>query len=452
MGDDSMRGKRRTFLKQVAAGSSVAAVGSTAGCLGSLPTDLLGDEETEIEVWHGLTGGLEETFADLTVKFNRSHENVTARLVEYDSYDEVFEETMGAVTEGEPPAVSMFAEIGTRQAIDSGKFARMADVVPDLPEDDFIDPILDYYRVDGTLHSMPFNPSHAFMMINRDAFEAAGLDPDDPPRSFEGVTAAAEAMVEAGAVDNGITCPNISWFIEQWFATQNAELVNNENGRADPPTESNLTSEAAREIYEWWADLEDRGVFHVGDGWFDSENAFANGTAGILIYSTASIKTLLNRAANEGGFEADAAYLPAPGGDQTGLVIGGASLWVPEAIDDAKTSAAADYLTWLTDPVQQRTWHRETGYFPVRETTIDELEQEGWFDANPDYGVVFDQLADSESTTATQGATIGPFPQVRTEIEGIWTAIEDGTPVEEAMADGKERVDDLLTTYVDEAL
>ncbi|EMA46588.1 ABC transporter substrate-binding protein [Halobiforma nitratireducens] len=449
MSADDPAGTRRTFLEQVTAGGAATATALTAGCLGSLPTDVLGDDEIEIDVWHGLTGGLEETFADLTLDFNRSREDITVRLTGYDDgYDQVFTETRGAVTEdeGDPPEVAMFAEIGTRQAIDSGQFVPMEDVVPDLPTDDFIDPILDYYRVDGTLHSMPFNPSHAFMMINRDAFEAADLNPDDPPRSFEGVADAAEAMVEADAVDHGVTCPNISWFIEQWFAAQNAELVNNENGRAGPPTESNLTSDAAATIYEWWHDLDERGVFHVGDGWFESEDAFANGTAGILLYSTASISTLLERATQEGGFEADAAYFPAPGGDQTGLAIGGASLWVPEAIDDDRQSAAAEFLTWLTDPTQQSRWHRETGYFPVREESVDELEQEGWFDANPDYRVVFDQLTGSASTTATQGAMIGPFPEVRTEIEGIWTDIEDGTSVQDALADGKERVDDQLTT------
>ncbi|PYZ02644.1 hypothetical protein C8039_02870 [Halogeometricum sp. wsp3] len=47
--------------------------------------------------------------------------------------------------------------------------------------DSLLDPVTNYYRFDGTLHSLPFNASNPVMAYNRDAFKQAGLDPDSPP-------------------------------------------------------------------------------------------------------------------------------------------------------------------------------------------------------------------------------------------------------------------------------
>ena len=44
--------------------------------------------------------------------------------------------------------------------------------------------ILNYYKVDGELYSMPFNSSTPVMVYNKDAFKEAGLDPEKAPETF----------------------------------------------------------------------------------------------------------------------------------------------------------------------------------------------------------------------------------------------------------------------------
>ncbi len=69
---------------------------------------------------------------------------------------------------------------------------------------------------------MPFNVSNPVLYFNRKIFEAAGLDPDDPPVSLEELRAASEQIVSSGAapvalvLDSGPDSGG-GWFLEQWF-------------------------------------------------------------------------------------------------------------------------------------------------------------------------------------------------------------------------------------------
>ena len=67
-------------------------------------------------------------------------------------------------------------------------------------------------------------------------FEAAGLDPDDPPVSLEELRAASQAIVDTGAAATGIALDSGvdsggGWFLEQWFARA-GELLRRQRQRA----------------------------------------------------------------------------------------------------------------------------------------------------------------------------------------------------------------------------
>src|SRR5690625_7242894 len=73
--------------------------------------------------------------------------------------------------------------------------------------------ILSYYTIDDQLYSMPFNTSNAVMFYNKDMFEEAGLDPEDPPNSFGDVGDAAEKLSD-GDRTYGFTMAKIGWIFE----------------------------------------------------------------------------------------------------------------------------------------------------------------------------------------------------------------------------------------------
>ena len=56
--------------------------------------------------------------------------------------------------------------------------------------------IINYYKVDDQFYSMPFNSSTPVMYYNKDAFKAAGLDPEKAPETFEEVEEAVRKLLK----------------------------------------------------------------------------------------------------------------------------------------------------------------------------------------------------------------------------------------------------------------
>ncbi|MGA9403095.1 ABC transporter substrate-binding protein [Haladaptatus sp.] len=431
---------RRTFLATSAATGAV----TLAGCAGQLTG---GSSTTSIKFWHAMGGDTAKLLKQMGSDFESDHEDVSVEVTSKGSYRETLNSTLSAVKAKKPPAVAQIFDIGTGLARTSDAFVSVQDIIPsdNIDYDNFLNPVLNYYRIGDTLNSMPFNSSNPVLYYNKDAFEKAGLDPENPPRTFQGITDASAKLMDSGATKKGITWPNHSWFVEQWMAEQNQLLVDEKNGRAGNPTEIYLESDAAKRIFNWWTDLYEQGAYlNPGiEAWSAAKQAFIAGKVGMLITSTSGISST-TAGAKENGFEMGTGYLPVPKGKRKGVVIGGGSLWVPKGLSDAKQKAAADFLVWLTKPEQQVRWHKNTGYFPVRKEAVSQLQDNGWFDQNPNFKTAFDQLQATKDTMATRGAQMAPFAKTRTIVEKSYVSMIQGTGVDSALASAKKDVESEL--------
>src|SRR5699024_9861547 len=101
-------------------------------------------------------------------------------------YDAALATHRAAIQQGETAEMTMIVDLGTQFMIDS---AQTVPAQAFIDKDDYDtstveDALLNYFTVDGDLRSFPFNTSTPLMYVNRDAFEEAGLDPDDPPEDL----------------------------------------------------------------------------------------------------------------------------------------------------------------------------------------------------------------------------------------------------------------------------
>ena len=62
-----------------------------------------------------------------------------------------------------------------------------------------VENLLNYYTIDGQLHSMPFNTSNAILYYNKDMFREAGLDPEKPPTTYSEFKEYARRMTGNGS-------------------------------------------------------------------------------------------------------------------------------------------------------------------------------------------------------------------------------------------------------------
>jgi len=405
------------------------------------------EDTTVVEFWHAMGGEKALLLESLAREFEAEADGISLALSSKGSYSGTLNATLDAAGLGNGPAIAQVFEIGSTRARDSGHFMPVDELLPANHVDSLLDPLSNYYRMDGSLQSLPFNASNPILAYNQDVFREAGLDPNNPPGTFDDVASAAEAIVSSGAADYGITFANYSWFVEQWFAEANEMLVDNENGRAGTPRSTNLDGAFANDLLEWWVGMEaDELYFDPGiEARGKARNVFHDGDAAMVIGSTSSLRSI------ESGAEFDVGTGMFPvHSERTGVLVGGASLWVSNALQDETRAAVGEFLTWLTEPEQQKRWHRETGYFPVHESAIPELRQEGWFDENPHFATAFDQLVETRDTLATRGAQMGPFDTVRTIIEECYDSIDDPSEVSSALDRLDSKVEKQLQSYAAE--
>jgi len=399
---------------------------------------------TTVEFWHAMGGEKALLLEELAREFEETVEGISISLTSKGSYRGTLDATLTAAENGTPPGIAQIFEVGTTRARDSGAFVPVDQLLPRDHLDSLLDPVTNYYRFDGTMHSVPFNSSNPILAYNRDAFRQAGLDPDRPPETFDAVMRAAEGLVEDGPTEYGITFANYSWFVEQWFSEADKLLVDGDNGRSSPPTTTDLDGEFAHSLFEWWTEIEQRGLYHNPgiEARGAAKNAFHDREAAMLIGSTSSLRSIESGA----DFRVGTGQLPVLD-ERAGVLVGGASLWVGESLPTDVHDAVGDFLTWLTEPQRQKRWHRETGYFPVHEDAIPQLRNEGWFRENPHFETAFNQLVETRDTTATRGAQIGPFDTVRSIIEEGFEGIDTVEDVPGGLDRINQQVERTLDSY-----
>ena len=400
--------------------------------------------DTVIDFWHAMGGSKSLLLHDLAREFEERHGSVHFRLSSLGSYDGVLDESLAAAGTDEMPAIAQINEIGSMQARLSGAFKPAARIISERAKSSLTDSVSDYYTVDGELQSVPFNSSNPVLCVNQDAFEAAGLNPENPPETFAEVRDASKQLVDAGVVDYGITFANYSWFVEQWFAEAGQELVNEENGRAGVPDEAYLDSDFGHDFFQWWTDMEADGLYHNSGikARGKAKKAFHDGRAAMLIGSTSSLNSIQSGA----DFGLKTGYLPVLD-ERNGVLVGGASLWLGDGLDPEVENCAGEFLSWLLEPEQQARWHRETGYFPVCDGAADLLRSEGWFEENPHFATAFDQFQESSDTPATNGAQMGPFPEVRGIIEQGRAEMPVGEDISDALRELNNEVEAELFSW-----
>ncbi len=404
---------------------------------------ILSMAKVKIQFWHAMGGWRIDLLKSMANEFMKLHPDIEVDVQYTGSYHDTLNKLIAAVKAGNPPDVVQIYDIGTQVMIDGGIAVPIQDLIDKDKSFDignFLDQVLNYYRVNGKLYSMPFNSSNPILYYNKTLFKKAGLDPNHPPRTFKELLEYAKKLTikdkDGNIVQAGITWPLHSWFFEQFMAVQNAPLVDNNNGRTGRPTKAVFDNEAGRRFFRLWYELSKNGwmINTKREDWTGARQLFGSQKVAMLISSTSDV-ALMMKLAKENGFELGTAFLPRPeGAKRGGVAIGGGSLWIIAGHPKEETEAAWEFVKFMASPEQQIKWHEGTGYFPIRKDAVEMLMNQGYYAKYPHHLTALLQLLLSEQTYNTRGAIIGAFPEVRQIVE---TAVEK-------MLNGEMTPDDAL--------
>ncbi|GAB3796538.1 ABC transporter substrate-binding protein [Virgibacillus kimchii] len=414
-------------------GSDDAGSGEEAGSDG---------EKIQIDFWHAMSGINGDSLEVIVDGFNEQSDTVEVEAIYQGSYDDSLSKLRAVGGSDEAPAIVQVFEIGTKYMSEGGYITPMQEFIDadDFDVSNLEENILSYYELDGELYSMPFNTSNAVMFYNKDMFEEAGLDPENPPSTFSEVQEAAEALSDDDTY--GFTMATIGWFFEQLMANQGALYLDNDNGRSDDATEALVNSEEGLNIFNWLNEMNEAGTFrNYGSNWDDPRGPFFAGQVGMYLDSTANTAQVIENSA----FEVGSASLPvADGMDPEGVIVGGASLWITNQVSEEEQDAAWEFVKYMTDAEVQAEWAAATGYFPITPAAYDEPALTEVYDEFPIYRTAVDQLENTTPSPATQGALTEVLPEARQIIETSLGEMYEGRDPQEALDDAAQRITDAL--------
>jgi len=430
--------------------------GNGASDLPECPLDALeaATGPVEITFWHAMTRANEETLIRLTDAFNESQDQVVVKLVNQTSYDDVFTKYKAGLASGELPDLLQGEDTALQSMIDSQGVlpAQSCVEADDYDLSDHVERVVDYYTVEDVLWPMPFNVSNPVLYYNKQAFEEAGLDPDDPPSSLDEVREASEALTAAGASRAGYSVKLDPWYLEQWLSKAGEPYVNNDNGRSARATEVAFDNDTGVEIFTWLQEMVDDGLaLNTGrpEGNVDNLLAIGNENAAMTIDSSAGLGTI-SQVLGSGQFPnvtLGVAPMPGPVGEG-GVLVGGAALYILRRSSPAEQAAAWEYAKYLNEAEQQAEWAAGTGYVPIRTSAVGMPVLDAVWEAEPGYRVAYEQLVTGVENVATAGPVIGAYKEVRAVIiDTMQKMLTGGTDPAAALRDAATKANAAMREY-----
>jgi sn-glycerol 3-phosphate transport system substrate-binding protein len=320
-------------------------------------------------------------------------------------------------------------EVGTATMMASkGAIVPVAKVMADAGQKfdpaAYVPAVAGYYTApNGQMLSFPFNSSTAVFHYNKDAFKAAGLDPDRPPTTWPEVALAA-AKLKASGHKCPFTSSWIGWTQFENFSTwHNVEYATKRNGFGGLDARLAFNTPLHVRHIENLANMAKQGLF-VYKGRDNAPDAtFYSGECAMSTGSS-SMYGNIKRNAKFAASMSTLPYYPDVVGAPQNTVIGGASLWVMSGKKAEEYKGVAAFFAYLSRPEVAANSHQVSGYLPVTLASFALTEKSGYYKSNPGTDVPVNQMI-RKTTDKSRGIRLGNALQIRTiideEMELVWS-------------------------------
>ncbi len=375
----------------------------------------------------------QEQVRKLVDAWNESHENkIEVTVIPSAEYMTKVGASVGA---GAPPDLMAVDLIYVPQFAAASQLTDITDLAKGLPYFEQLSP--SHVRLatyDGKIFGLPFNAEGSYLIYNKGLFEQAGLDPENPPKTWAEIADAAAKIRALGEDIYGFyfsgACAGCNAFTFLPLIWANGGDVLSEDGLTATLTDPSVAG--ALELYRqmWADDLIPAGA--QADTGTDFANAFTTGKIGMAgtgAFAINNIKT------NFPEIDFGATFLPGAEDGQSSFA-GGDSIAIPAG--SKYPNEAFEFIQWATSDEVQLEYYAKLNNLPVRT----DLAENEFFAADP------------RLTTAAQAMAMGKTPytvvynQLFNDANGPWlkmiqTAVFDGD-VEGAVNTAQEEFTKIL--------
>lgn len=286
-------------------------------------------------------------------------------------------------------------------------------------------------RWNDRVYAVPFAADVSGLIYNRDMFEAAGLDPDQPPQSWDELVEFAKLLTSDETYGYGFSGGSAGglMFTMMPYAWASGGSWVSEDGRT-----AELDHPVTVEAVQMFTDMiHEHEVTPPGTPTYtysDFQDGFKQGRIAMITTGNFVVSDLTR---NYPDINFGVAPIPGKNEGEISAFIGGDLIAIPHS--SRYPDAAWEFIQFLHSPEVQVEVFARSGIIPVRS----DLHDNPYFQEEPRYQVFAE---------ASQHGHV-PFTTVYNELydpflEGMQNAFRQTKPVEEALEDASERMQTIL--------
>jgi sn-glycerol 3-phosphate transport system substrate-binding protein len=359
---------------------------------------------TEITFYYPIAvGGPITKIVDRYVaEFTKAHPDITVKPVYTGSYQDSVVKAMTAARAGNAPDLAVLLSTDMFTLIDND-LIEPYDAIATSDSDkawikSFYPAFMENSQAGGHTWGIPFQRSTVVQYWNKDAFKAAGLDPDTAPKTWDDLVSFGKKLTKrdgSGAVTQwGLEIPSsgFPYWLFQALATQNGAILASQDG-----TKVAFNDPKVIEAAQFLADLGRKyGVMPKGIiDWGTTPKDFFEGKTAMMWTTTGNLTNVRTNAK----FAFGVAAMPSKvrGGSPTG----GGNLYLFKTKDKAKQAAALEFARFLTTPERAADWGIATGYVATRPDAWQTEAMKKYVAGFPAAAVARDQLKEAVAELST---------------------------------------------------
>jgi len=338
-----------------------------------------------VVVWSSFSGKNGEAETALVNLFNEQGGDVTIDYQFQGSYEETAQKVTAAFQAQTAPDVSLLSDVWWFKFYLNQTLVAVDDLASAAGVDfsDYQDSLINEGLRQEKHWWVPFARSTPLFYYNKEKWAAAGL-PDRGPETWDEFLEWAPTLVEMDGSEmkaSAFAHPDGASYIAWLFQGVTWQF----GGKySDPDFTMHMTDEKTVAAGQFYKD-----TVHTY-GWArpskDITADFVNGLTASAMMSTGAMGGVKANAQ----FEFGTAFLPKK--EQFGCSTGGAGLAILTACPEEKRPAAMEYIAFVSNPENQVFWAKNTGYMPVRKSSLETEELLAYFTEFPQFKTAVDQL------------------------------------------------------------
>jgi len=397
---------------------------------------------TELTMYYPIAvgGPLTEVVDGMVADFMKENPEIKVKAIYAGNYNDARVKAMAALNSGNPAQLSVLFAIDSYELINQDAIVAFDDLVKTDEEkawlNSFYPALMENGQTAGKTWGIPFQRSTIVMYYNKDAFRAAGLDPEQPPATWEEMVEAGKKLTAADGSKWGVMIPSTGY--PYWMfgalAMQNGEVLMNNAGN-----QTYFNKPAVVEALQFWKDL---GSTHriMPEGtieWATLRQNFLEGKTAIMWHSTGNLTSVKDNAT----FDFGVAMLPAA--KRRGTPTGGGNFYIFKKSSPEEQRAAMQLIRFMTSPERSAQWSVKTGYLGVSPAAYETETLKNYVKDFPYAAVARDQLefATAELSTHQTG-------RIRKALDdAIQAALTGRATPAEALESAQQSSTNLLRQY-----